>query len=232
MRQERVPRKLAEFVEFLDQKGPKWKLRAEDIGLTPAQGSSAEATAAALRAQFDARVQAEEDLRIAVSKLTTGAVEARRLTGDLIRLIDGFAANSADPTEVYALAEIPAPLPPSPVGSPGLPEAFKVTLDQTGALNLSWKCPNPKGSTGVVYEVMRGFSSSGPFSYLGVTATRKFSDTTVPSGSGVVAYQITGVRSNTRGPAARFTVQFGNGGGGMAITNVTTQGLVSGKLAA
>jgi hypothetical protein len=232
MRQERVPRKLPEFVEFMGKKGPKWKLRAEDIGLTPAQGSSAEAKAAALLAQFEARLDAEEDLRIAVAKLTTGALEARRLTGDLIRLIDGFAANSADPTEVYAFAEIPAPLPPSPVGSPGLPADLRVSLDQTGALNLTWKCPNPKGSTGVVYEVMRGFSPTGPFSYLGVTATRKFSDTTVPSGSGVVAYQITGVRSTTRGPAARFTVQFGSGGGGLAITNITTQGPLSGKLAA
>ncbi len=41
--------------------------------------------------------------------------------------------------------------------------------------------------------------------------------------SAAVTYQITAVRSTARGNPAQFTVNFGIGGGGFAITSVTTE---------
>ena len=51
---------------------------------------------------------------------------------------------------------------PTPVPAPGTPFKFKVSLDQTGALTLGWKCENPTGSQGTIYQVWRKIASPGP----------------------------------------------------------------------
>jgi hypothetical protein len=97
-------------------------------------------------------------------------------------------------------------------------------LLQTGALELKWKCNNPSGTQGTIYEVKRqiGGVGSGGFVFVGASGVRSFTDDTLPSGSAPVTYQITAVRSTARGKPAQFTVNFGiGGGGGFAITSIT-----------
>lgn len=226
----RIPRKLSEFAAFLSAHGPKWKTAGLAIGLSTSQGTAIDAAATAMNADYQARLQAEQDAKAAVATLADTWEASRELAADLLRIIDAFAINSPNPTAVWNLAEVAAPSPPKPIPAPGLPEAFTVTLDQTGDLNLAWKCNNPPGGAGVIYEVMRRLGPTGPFTYLGATGTRKFVDNSLPGGNSTVGYQITGIRSTLRGPAAQFVVNFGMAGGGMSITSVTEQ--VSAKLAA
>jgi hypothetical protein len=106
---------------------------------------------------------------------------------------------------------------PTPIGPPGLPTSFNATLNFNGSLDLSWKCPNPRGSTGTMYMVWRSIDN-GEITYCGGCGSRKYTDTTVPPGTRTVAYQIQGVRSTQAGPFALFTVTFG-----MGSTTVTEQ---------
>ena len=65
-----------------------------------------------------------------------------------------------------------------------------------------------------------------------LTGTREFLDTTLPSSMAAtgVNYQITAVRSTSRGVPSIFNVRFGvSGGGGFTVTAVTPEGV---KLAA
>lgn len=111
----------------------------------------------------------------------------------------------------------------------GTPFEFIVGLLQNGALELRWKCSNPSGTQGTIYEVQRQIGSGG-FACVGASGVRSFTDDTLPSGSAPVTYQVTAVRSTSRGNPAQFTVNFGVGGPGLTIASVTESGPV--KLAA
>ncbi|HHN78787.1 MAG TPA: hypothetical protein ENK11_08980 [Phycisphaerales bacterium] len=86
-----------------------------------------------------------------------------------------------------------------------------MNLEADGAVELSWKADNPAGASGTVYEIQRSIAG-GPFTLVDVVGERSFTDNTIPAGSSSVVYQITGVRSTTRGESAQFLVNFGTAG--------------------
>ena len=150
----------------------------------------------------------------------------------LIRNIKNKAESTNNP-EVYALAQIPPPATPSPVPPPGTPFDLRVELLQTGAITLSWKCPNPAGAAGTIYEVQRklGTSPTAAFEFIGAAGVRNFTDETLPLGPTLVTYRITAVRSTTRGNPAQFILTFGSGGEGFTVTQQAVeavQGVSSG----
>ena len=102
----------------------------------------------------------------------------------------------------------------------GKPSDFTVDLEQTGALNLKWKNTNPKGATGVVYQLWRRIGSEGEFTYIGGVGDKKYTDGDVPAGSAQVQYQIQAVRSTSVGPFALFIVNFGAGSSGATTASV------------
>ncbi|MCC6951557.1 MAG: hypothetical protein IT433_08925 [Phycisphaerales bacterium] len=113
------------------------------------------------------------------------------------------------------------PATPGTTPPPGTPFEFTVGLLQNGALELKWKCSNPSGTVGTIYEVKRSIGS-GAFAFIGVSGVKMFTDETLPNGAMPATYQVTAVRSTARGNPAQFTVNFGiGGGGGFAITSVT-----------
>jgi len=57
--------------------------------------------------------------------------------------------------------------------------------------------------------------------FVGASGVKTFTDETLPSGSAPVTYQITAVRSTSRGNPAQFTVNFGIGGPGLTIASIT-----------
>ncbi len=61
----------------------------------------------------------------------------------------------ADDPEVYSFAQIPPPAVPGAVPPPGTPFDFRTALLQNGAVELKWKCQNPAGASGTIYEVTR-----------------------------------------------------------------------------
>ena len=209
-------------IEFCENHITPWTTNAVAIGTTAgavtALGTLTTAARAAFNAQqvaFDAARDATNNFNLAVAAMNNAAV-------DIIKQVRAKAATAGN--GVYSLASIPVPATPSPIAPPGQPFEFKVILDSSGALQLKWKCNNPAGSTGTIYQVWRRIGGSGEFIYQGGTGTRDFIDATVPAGSAQVTYQIQGVRSTTVGPWAQFNVNFGvsgGAGGGMMIASVT-----------
>lgn len=143
---------------------------------------------------------------------------------DMIQTIRTWAESKNDPN-VYTLAQIPPPATPGVTPPPGTPFDFTVNLLQSGALELKWKCNNPSGTQGTVYEIKRrvGGGGGGAFGYVGSSGVKTFTDDTVAAGSPSVTYQITAIRTTRRGNPAQFTVNFGVGGPGLTIESVTTE---------
>jgi hypothetical protein len=176
---------------------------------------------AAYNAQQAARYalkSATIDFNLAVDALTTAAA-------DILKQVKAKAATAGD--GVYAMADVPVPAIPSPKPPPGKPCNFTATLGEEGGLTLKWKCPNPRGTSGTIYQIWRRTSPTGEFTYLAGTGTRSFVDATIPAGSTAVTYQIQAVRSTAVGPWAQFNVNFGVTGEGVATATIAAPKLAA-----
>ena len=129
------------------------------------------------------------------------------------------------------LSSVPPPPIPTAVPPPGTPYRFKATLKATGAVEMSFKCDNPAGSQGTIYQIYRAIGDAEPI-YLGGTGTRKFADLTLPAGTAVATYSIQAVRSTAVGEVAEFLVKLGVGGGGAATVSSVEAKPLTAKVAA
>jgi hypothetical protein len=142
-------------------------------------------------------------LRIALAELgeagaqVIGEVKAKAI-------VDGAA--------IYSRASLPVPAKPSRLGPPGKATNLSVKLRSNGALHLSWKCKQPRGARGTMYQVHRSMGVGGEFAFLGATGKKKFTDATVPAGVRTVCYRIVAIRSTARGETAEFPVNLGVSG--------------------
>ena len=213
-------------IEFYESHISPWTTNAAGIGLSPTSVSGLASLTVDARAAYNAHVAAQDTARAATQAFYQAVAAMHSGPGagsDMIGTIRNYAQTNNDPN-VYTLAQIPPPATPGVTPPPGLPSNFTVELLQNGALALKWKCKNPAGVGGTIYEVLRSVGG-GAFSFVGNPGEKAFTDETVPQGSGTVTYQITATRSTARGNPAQFTVTFGTGGATVTVENVTGSGV-------
>lgn len=189
-----------------------WGEHRAAIGLDDEQvgelAARLEATRAALLAAEEARAAARAATAAfraeaaALAELGSGMIASIRVTADRAE------ATGGDPADVYALAQIPAPKRRGRAPAPGTPYALRAELLADGALALVWKCDNPRGPSGTMYEIHRSLDG-GPFAFLGLAGERRATDRTLPAGTASVVYRITAARSTRRGEPAQFIVNLG-----------------------
>ena len=210
-----VPQNRLGKVEFYESHVPVWETAPTTIGLTAAQVTALNTATENARKAYEAHVSAQQAAKAATNDFYDYVRLMHNAPGkgaDMIEAIKQYAQTTNNPL-VYGLAQIPPPATPGTTPPPGTPSNFTVGLLPIGAVELKWKCANPEGTNGTIYEVKRG----GQF--IGATGVKTFIDETLTSAS-PVTYQVTAVRSTARGVTAQFTVTFGTGGGGFAITSV------------
>lgn len=212
-----------------------WTEHYSDLGITSAECAALAALITAGRAAYTTQVDNAAIARASTSDANIAIAAIHALGAPMIAKIKAYAETTNDPG-VLNTAGLPQPSPDSPVGPPGKPTDFTVLLNQGGSLTIKWKCTNPIGGTGTVYEVQRRLSPGGPFTYVGVSGGDKtYNDETLPAGSTGVAYRVTGLRSGLRGPTVQCDVNFGvsgGGGGGFAVSDVTETEVVNAQMAA
>ena len=216
-----VPTRVQDLLQFADDHYNVWLTNAVNVGLLPAQATAFKTAATTARADFNTAMAAEQARKAATITSNASIRTLRTKAADTLALIKAFAENQANPNAVYALAQIPAPAAPSPAPPPGKPTDLIVTLMENGVLGLKWKCPNPVGTQGTIYEVLRKASPTSPFVFIGASGQRSFDDDGVFAGSTNLVYQITAVRSTLRGMPAQFNINFGIGGDGQMVANAT-----------
>jgi hypothetical protein len=202
-----VPKAKQPQVQFFITHLPKWTENAEAIGTTPAMVATlADQTEAARLALIEQR-RAQQAAQSATAKARI-ALDVMATTGAAI--ISQIRAKVAmDGNGVYSLASLTRPEKPSPIGAPGKPTQFRYTLDSRGALLLRWKCKNPRGSVGTIYEVHRRIGLNGELTFLGTTGQKRFVDAKIPIGTSQIIYEIRAIRSTAVGEVAAFNVNFG-----------------------
>jgi hypothetical protein len=224
-----VPRDLVAKIQFYEDHESPWSTNATAIGTTAAEITALTTKITAARAAYDAQQAKKNAAKDATLTLKLAVAAMANAGADVIKKIRAKAATDGD--GVYALASIPAPATPSPVGPPGVATNFTVELIQGGALKLKWKCANPAGTVGTIYQIARRTGASGDFAFVGATGSKSFLDGTVPSGVASVTYRITAQRSTIAGDPALFVVDFGVSGGGEMTASVSEESFAP-KLAA
>lgn len=211
-----VPKKLVESIQFYEQHIQPFTTNATAIGLAAGEVTDLADKTEAARAAYQAREALRQQTEAATLALRD-AVRAMNLAGAALLKKIRAKAEQVGGNSVYTLAEIPGPAIPAPVGAPGTPYRFHVTLKPDGTLAIDWKCDNPRGCNGVIYQIYRRTDPSAEWSYVGGAGRRKWIDTTLPAGAATVMYRIVGVRSTSIGDGGEFIVNFGvNGNGALA----------------
>lgn len=219
-----VPTVRLEKIEFYEAHIAPWTANATQIGLTALSVTNLGTLTTAARAAYNAHLAAQEAAMAATAnfydkvRIMHGGAGAG---ADMIQTIKTYAQTKNDPN-VYVLAQIPAPAVPGTAPAPGTPFDFTIGLLQDGSLELKWKCNNPSGTVGTLYEVKRQIGG-GAMTFVGASGVKSFIDDTLPTGSSPCTYQITAVRSTARGNPSQFTVNFGVGGPGLTIASVTSE---------
>lgn len=220
----------AAFLQWCQAHVNVFSTQAANIGLTDAQALAFQAAVAAAAGSLIDVQSAKDASRAATAAATDRFSLLRSSAAEMVRTIRTFAENSGTQAEVYQLAQIPSPATPTPAPPPGQPYMPRVVLLESGAIRLSWKCVNPAGTQGTIYEVRRRLGGQGAFAFIGASGVKSFDDATIPAGSSQVTYEVTAVRSTQRGAPAQFNVNFGIGGPGLvSVSEGSTQGV---KLAA
>lgn len=205
-----LPQSRVGRIEFMESHVAAWAASASAIGTTPAAVAAATARTTAARAAFQAHQLAQEQARAATQTFYDAVAAMSDSASDIIKQVRARAAT--DGSAVYTLALLPVPAAPSPSPAPGTPTAFNAALNPDGSLRLSWKCANPRGTQGTIYQIARS-AGGGPLIILGTSGKRSYTDSTVPAGAASVEYQITALRSTRVGTPARFGVKLGVAGG-------------------
>lgn len=210
-----IPETLSEFISWAKVHQAQWVSNQAQIGLSAPQTTAFKALVEALdTADADAQEKREAS-KDATRTLNNSESAARVVAGAYVNLIKAFAQTTNNPN-VYALAGISPDSPPGTLPAPVPPEKFFATLNANGSLTLRFRASQPKGVSGVVYQIFRRFSSDAPFTQVGTTgATKRWVDETIPFGTDRVEYMVTPVRGEVVGDSSdAFPVQFGSVGGG------------------
>src|SRR5690606_14316239 len=109
-----------------------------------------------------------------------------------------YAATSGE-DNIYELARIDPPAPPSPVPAPTTPTDVVTTLTNTGAIHLKWKAKNASPSAGTAFTIHRKLDGQSAYQQIGTSGVRTFIDETGPPGTPSVNYMIRGIRGDKLG---------------------------------
>lgn len=215
-----LPAKDADLIVWLNTHSAVWSSSYSRIGITQNDANAMKNAASEANTAYDAMLTARQAAKDATLAFNNAKKNARTLASGDIRTIKNFALEQADPNAVYSAAQIPGPKQRQDGVPPGRPFDATVNLDTiTGNLTLAFKCNNPAGTTGTVYVVQRRTGTTGTWSQVGITSTRRFLDTTLIAGASTVQYQITAQRGSVAGqPSGPITVSFGRAGPGAGVT--------------
>jgi len=212
-----VPTRVHDRIVFYETHLPEWSANAAALALSPSQLAAMEELVTEARQAYAAAQVAQQEAMVATQVLKDAMERMHAAPGAGQDIIDAvrLRAQLTDDPNIYVLGGIPEPKKPGPRAVPKAPgriTRFNVELRATGAIALSWKCTNPRGTNGTMYEVLRqigGGPGAGPFEHVATVGEKSIVDTTVPSGAGRVTYKVTPVRSTVRGVPTLHEINLG-----------------------
>jgi hypothetical protein len=204
-----IPKELSKAINWVRRRVPVWAVAAEQIGLRPQQVDELADLATRAHAALAEYRRTEALLRAHGDRYRDLAGQMREKASAQVTQVRGFARTTADPLAVYGKARLRAPKRRGRAPAPGSPTRFRARLTDRGGLDITFRCPHPKGVEGVTYRVERQDDAAGPMRYLTTVKARRFVDEAIPVGVGVLLYRVTAMTSTRDGDAASHPVRLG-----------------------
>jgi hypothetical protein len=213
-----VPTPIVGKIEFFEEHLLYWAADPAGIGITAPLVADLAARTAAARASYESAREARTSARTSTFQQHLDVDSMYTLGADMIKMMRAYAETTDDPG-VYAAAQIPPPSPGEPLGPPQTPGDLAGGLNSAGQIELHWGGTRTGGTS---YRVERSVNSAGgPWTLIGTSEERAFTDTAVPTGLDTISYRVTAVRSGgASNPTNPFTVLFGSTGeaaGGLSL---------------
>ncbi|MEQ8741328.1 MAG: hypothetical protein RID59_22635 [Hoeflea sp.] len=204
-----IPKQLPKAINWVRRRVPIWAAAPEAIGLRPEQVDELTDLATQAHAALAKYRRLEAQLKAQGDRYRSLAGKMRAKASAQVTQVRGYALTTTDPQEVYASARLSAPKRRGRAPAPGKPIRFETRLTARGGLEITFKCPHPKGVEGVTYRIERQDEYEGPMRYLATVKERRFVDEAIPIGVGAVFYQVTAMTSTRDGPMATHSVRLG-----------------------
>lgn len=203
-----LPNSREAMIQWFEQRLSAWAAAPTAIGLTAAQLTSLATMLGDASTDQDAAFAARIASKSATLNYYNSSDDLRSFGSDLIKTIKAFAETTNNPS-VYALANVPPPAAPAPLGPPATPTDLRATLDTAGQITVRWEGSRVGGTSFTVERSLTG--STGPWSIVGVSEERSFLDVAVPRGVDAVSYRVIASRAGgSSTPSSAVSVLFGN----------------------
>jgi hypothetical protein len=215
-----LPEQYAARIAFFQNRISTWTSQATNIGTTTAAVTALSTAVTAATAALAQQQTKRDAAKTATQNLKQLLATMDNLGMTIVEQVRTKARSAGD--GVYTIADLPAPATPQAKGDPGTPFDFKFELQPDGTLVMKWKCNNPVGTSGTIYQVSRRIGPTGPFEYLGGSGKREFIDLEIPAGATSMTYKIQAIRASAAGVTAVVAVAFGTNESGTFISAFTT----------
>lgn len=187
-----VPNGIAEKLAYFETHMPIWTADPAAIGLTAQQLLTLGTMVQDARAAYNEAITARNTSLAATQNQTDLIALMSAFGGDIIKTIRAFAETTGDPG-VYNAAQIPPPAPPAPLGPPETPTDLNGVLTTDGEIQFKWKGTRKGGTSYTISRSVTG--ANGPWTMIGTSEERSFSDIAVPLGLDSVMYRVRAARS-------------------------------------
>ncbi|VAX41116.1 hypothetical protein MNBD_PLANCTO03-458 [hydrothermal vent metagenome] len=202
-----VPHSKAAAIAFFQSHIAAWSADPAAIGLSAQQVIDITTATGASQSSLLAMQEAYNTARSATATNDTDIEAMRAVGASLISTIRAYAKTTGDPS-VYTKADIPAPKAPTPAGAPDAPTNVSGTINNRGAIELSWE-----GTLAfhTFFEVYRMFAGQTEWTLLASIGKKAFEDTTIPpSTTSAVQYFVQAKRTDLRSePSDPVTIRMG-----------------------
>ncbi len=202
-----VPASKSGAISFFQSRIAAWSADPSAIGLSAQQIMDISSATGAAQATLLSMQQAYNTARSATATNDTDIADMRTVGASLISTIRAYAKTTGD-ANVYVLADIPAPKPPTPAGAPGAPTNVTGFIRNSGAIELTWE-----GTLAfhTFFEVYRMFEGQTEWTLLASIGKKSFEDATIPTNTTTsVQYYIQAARGDLRSdPSDPVTIRMG-----------------------
>ncbi|MCE2966759.1 MAG: hypothetical protein ACK55O_03705 [Phycisphaerales bacterium] len=217
-----LPTKIEQFLTFLNERSETWADNSQALNLGPQVITEFQGLLSTANVAFDAAGKARNTAKASVDAQTVALSNVRKSAANIIRQVRLTADRSATPENIYILAQLPVPQPPSPRPAPEAPTELRASLNAaTGELTVRWKA---RQQAEVVYFVTRATISAsgtvGPAELVGTVGGKKFTDEDLPAGAAGFQYTVRAQRGRVPGePSSTLVVRLSGGGMTQSIIN-------------
>lgn len=174
-----VPISKDEMVQFVVDHLPTWEAKATTLGLGAPQITAMKAARDLALTNQAAVTAARLGSKAATGTFTINCTTLRALTQQAVDRIRYTAITTNNP-DIYSVAQIPAPQPPTPTPAPETPTDVSADPNADGTVSVRWK---GTASNGQFFTIWRRIGENGTWSQVGSIAgrTRVFTDDNVPN---------------------------------------------------